>query len=128
MHEILSMLLIVPFVFHVWRNWATLLSYFSRKPMWIATAVSLVLAAPFVAEGYFKSDSGDPRMAVFSAVNNASLSAVAGLAKIDEAAAVERLKAAGYAGAAVGDSVAELAARAGTDAFDVVGAVLAPAQ
>lgn len=38
MHEWLSMVLILPFVLHVWKNWRPFLAYFKRLPM----ALSLV--------------------------------------------------------------------------------------
>ena len=127
MHEILSMVLIVPFVLHVWRNWGTLIAYFRRSAMWIATAVSLAAAAVFVVGGSSES-GGDPRMAVFSAVSNASVSALAELAKIDEATAIERLKAVGIEGAVAADTASALATKAGQDTFAVIGAVLKPAN
>jgi hypothetical protein len=127
MHEILSMLLIVPFVFHVWRNWGALLVYFRKSAMWIATGVSLAAAGLFVVSAMGGPSGSDPRMAVVSAINNASLAAVASLAKIDEATAVERLKLAGFVDAAVGDTIPDLVTRSGKDAFDILGVVLVPA-
>lgn len=128
MHELLSMLLIIPFVFHVWRNWGAMVSYFRKSAMWIATAVSLAAAGLFVVGGMGESGGGDPRMAVFTAIGNASVSALAELAKIDEATAIERLTSAGIAGATASDTVPALMERSGKDAFDIVGIVLANAS
>ena len=47
MHEWLSMVLIVPFVLHLWKNWRPVVCYLKRAPMWIALAVSAVAAAAF---------------------------------------------------------------------------------
>jgi hypothetical protein len=129
MHELLSMLLILPFGLHVWKNWRQLLAYFRKSAMWISTLACLAAAGLFAYGGAVGTGgSGDPRMAVFGAVANAPLSAIAGLAGIDEAAAIERLKAAGIAEASIGDSVPKLAERTGQEAFAIVGAILAPAN
>ncbi|MCA2013906.1 DUF4405 domain-containing protein [Cereibacter sphaeroides] len=48
MHEWLSMVLILPFVLHLWKNWRPVVCYFKRAPMWIALAASLVMALVFV--------------------------------------------------------------------------------
>ena len=42
MHEWLSMVLIVPFVLHIWKNWRAFITYFKRPPMAIALALSIV--------------------------------------------------------------------------------------
>ena len=48
MHEWLSMVLIVPFVLHIWKNWRAFITYFKRPPMAIALALSIVASAVFV--------------------------------------------------------------------------------
>jgi hypothetical protein len=48
MHEWLSLLLILPFVLHLWKNWRPLVCYLKRAPMWVALAASVALAALFV--------------------------------------------------------------------------------
>ncbi|HRK43920.1 MAG TPA: DUF4405 domain-containing protein, partial [Gemmobacter sp.] len=53
MHEILSLVLILPFGLHVWRNWRPMVSYFKRGPMAIA------LVASVAAAGVFLIPSGD---------------------------------------------------------------------
>ncbi len=124
MHEILSMLLIVPFVFHVWRNWTALKNYFRRSAMWISTAVCLLAAAGFAYQGASMSAGGNPRMAAFEALNNASVTALAALAKTDEATIGARLKTVGVEVTSAGDTVASLAKTSGHDAFELLGAAL----
>lgn len=126
MHEILSMLLIVPFVFHVWRNWTPLKSYFRRSAMWVSTVACLVLAGLFVYEGAGLSSGTNPRMALFGALGHASLPAVAALANTDVDTAKARLAAAGIEVQAATDTVDVLAERAGRDFFDVISVVLSP--
>ncbi|MCB1389869.1 MAG: DUF4405 domain-containing protein [Rhodobacteraceae bacterium] len=48
MHEWLSMVLIVPFVLHLWKNGRPVIAYLKRAPLWIALAVSAAMAALFV--------------------------------------------------------------------------------
>lgn len=48
MHEILSLVLIVPFVLHLWRNWRPMVSYFKRGPMIVALVVSTIAAGVFL--------------------------------------------------------------------------------
>lgn len=128
MHEILSMLLIVPFGLHVWRNWRTLVNYFGRSAMWISTVVCLVAAGAFAYEGAGASVGGNPRMAAFNALNNASVTALAALARTDEATVTERLKAIGVEVKSVEDTVAGLAQASGHDSFDLLGAALTSAS
>jgi hypothetical protein len=48
MHEWLSMVLILPFALHLWKNWRALTNYFSRPPFAIAMGVALVAALNFL--------------------------------------------------------------------------------
>ncbi|WP_370673818.1 DUF4405 domain-containing protein [Pleomorphomonas sp. PLEO] len=128
MHEILSMFLIVPFGLHVWRNWRTLLSYFRRSAMWVSTVVCLVAAGAFAYEGAGASAGGNPRMAAFGALNNASMTALAALARTDEATVTARLKTIGVDVTSAEDTVASLAKASGRDSFDLLGAALTSAS
>ncbi|WP_237151713.1 DUF4405 domain-containing protein [Oryzibacter oryziterrae] len=122
MHELLSMVLIVPFVLHMWRNWGPLKNYFKRVPMYAGLAVCLIMAAPFAIEGA-SSTGTDPRMAAFGALQDAEVSTLALVAKTDEATIIKRLEAAGVSGATGADTLTGLAAKAGANAFELVGAV-----
>ena len=48
MHEWLSMVLILPFGLHLWKNWRPVVGYLKRAPLWIAMAASVALAGLFV--------------------------------------------------------------------------------
>lgn len=128
MHEIMSLFLIVPFGLHVWRNWRTLVNYFGRSAMWISTVVCLVAAGAFAYEGAGASSGSNPRMAAFGALNNASVTALAALARTDEATVTERLKAIGIEVKSAEDTVASLAKASGRDSFDLLGAALTSAS
>ncbi|WP_346910556.1 DUF4405 domain-containing protein [uncultured Roseibium sp.] len=79
MHEWLSMVLIVPFVAHIWKNWRPFLNYFKRLPMTIALALSVAAAIPFAIPSSDGSTGGNPLVAVAGAVQNAPVTAVAAL-------------------------------------------------
>lgn len=48
MHEWLSMVLILPFVLHIWRNLRPMTGYFKHLPMAVAVVLSLAMAVPFL--------------------------------------------------------------------------------
>ena len=127
MHEILSLLLVVPFGLHVWRNWRTLASYFRRSAMWISTVVCLAAAGAFAYEGAGVSAT-NPRAVVFGALNNASVTALAALAHTDEATVSQRLRAIGVEVKSAEDTVAGLAEASGHDSFELLGTALASAE
>ncbi|MFN3549409.1 MAG: DUF4405 domain-containing protein [Mesorhizobium sp.] len=60
MHEWLSMVLIVPFVLHLQKNWRPFLAYFKRAPMQIASALSLAAAIAFAAPSMIGGGNGAP--------------------------------------------------------------------
>ena len=55
MHEWLSLLLIVPFALHLWRNWRPFLNYVRNRTMISASAATLVaaVACGFVSASHF---------------------------------------------------------------------------
>ena len=60
MHEWLSMVLVIPFVLHLQKNWRPFLAYFRRAPMRVASALSLVAALAFAAPSIIAGGSGAP--------------------------------------------------------------------
>lgn len=60
MHEWLSMVLVVPFVLHLQKNWRPFLAYFKRAPMRIASALSLAAAIAFAAPSMIGGGNGAP--------------------------------------------------------------------
>ena len=79
MHEWLSMVLILPFVLHLWKNWRAFVTYFKRAPMMVALVVSVLISIPFALPSGESNRSGNPLIAVANLVQNGKLSAVAGL-------------------------------------------------
>lgn len=124
MHEWLSMVLIVPFVLHLWRNWRAMMTYFRRAPMWIGLAVSLVAAGVFLLPSASDPQGGNPAVALTQKIvagTPAQVGPALGLSA-DEVAA--RLAAAGIT-VAPGQSLAEAATAAGKTPFAVAAALVA---
>ncbi|MCB1483013.1 MAG: DUF4405 domain-containing protein [Rhodobiaceae bacterium] len=97
MHEWLSMVLIAPFVLHLWKNWKPLLGYLRRASMAIALAISVIASIPFL---YPVSGSGraggPPQFALARLVINGSVAEVAPVLDMTAEALMEKLAAAGF--------------------------------
>ncbi|MEZ5684819.1 MAG: hypothetical protein R3D78_02530 [Paracoccaceae bacterium] len=81
--EWLSMVLIVPFVLHIWKNWRPITIYLKRAPLWIALAVSTVAAAAFVLPGMGAAKVRPWRACGFCAVEHGDGGSVAEVAAVD---------------------------------------------
>lgn len=127
MHEWLSMVLVLPFVLHLWRNWRPFLSYLRRVPMALALGLSLVAALAFAVPTIGAGGGGSPQRAVFTAFQNGTLAQVAPLFGLTGEALAEALRQAGFAAAEAGATVAAIAAAEGKDAFAVIAAIAAAA-
>lgn len=125
MHEILSLVLLVPVGVHLWRNWTALLCYFRRSAFWISMAVSLGAAGLFLADA--GSGGGNPAMAFVGAAQKAPVSALAPVIGIDETEILHRLTAAGISPVQPADSLAAIAERSGRAEFELLALVQAPA-
>lgn len=125
MHEWLSMVLILPFVFHIWKNWRPFASYFKRMPMMLGLALSIVAGIAFAVPAMGSSGGGrPPQRALFEAVENGSVAQVAPLFGLTGEALAEALKAAGYTVGSVGDKLHDVAQASGKTGFDIVNAVV----
>jgi hypothetical protein len=117
MHEWLSMVLIAPFAFHLWKNWKAFSSYFRRAPMAIALVISLAAAlyyaVPSGAEG--GRAGGPPHFAFASAILKNPASQVAPLLGTTPEALVQKLTSAGFAAAASEATLSDIAVRSGKD-------------
>ena len=126
MHEWLSMVLLVPVALHVWKNWLPIKLYFQRGTLVLPLAVSLVAGLAFAAPGLMSgaASGGNPQMAMYKAIAEAPISAVAPVLKTTPEALVAKLQAAGVPAKAE-QSMAQAAQAAGREARGVVFQVLA---
>jgi hypothetical protein len=81
MHEWLSMVLIAPFVLHIWKNWRPFLNYLKRPPMAIASGLSLAAAVAFAVPAMTETAGagGNPLVAVSQAITGSTVANVAPL-------------------------------------------------
>lgn len=126
MHEWLSMVLIVPFVLHIWKNWRAFLTYFKRPPMAIALALSLAGSAVFVYPALTQEGGrrGPPQFAVVEAVQQATVAMAAPLFGHDGESLAAALAEHGYAGATpemTFDEVASASGKSGTELMALMG-------
>ena len=124
MHEILSMVLILPFALHIWKNWRSVTTYIKRAPMWIALVVSLVISIPFAIPSG-EGRSGPPQFALAMAVMNAKIADVAPVFGTDGATLAAKLTAAGLKGAGPDQTLAALGQASGQSTEAVAAALLA---
>lgn len=132
MHEWLSMVLIVPFVLHLWKNWRPMRAYLRHAPMAIALALSVVAAAAFVVPGLGGNAAGGgggrpPQFAVAQRVLEGRLADVAPVFGLSAEALASRLTASGLRVGAPDQTLAQIAAASGRDGTAVL-AVLAGRQ
>ena len=129
MHEWLSMVLIAPFVLHIWKNWRSFLNYFKRPAMGLALAASLAASAYFVVPvmtGTTTGPSGGggrPDLAILRAVQSAPISAVAPVFGHDAEGFSEALRAKGFKVESADQSLEQVAQASGKSTRDIMGAL-----
>lgn len=118
MHEVLSMVLIAPFVLHIWKNWRALINYFKRPPFYIAMVLSLVAALAYVVPQIGAAQtgrSGPPQFALASKMMSAPVSAVAPVLGLNADDMVSKLTAAGFTVSSSEESLSDVAQASGKD-------------
>tara|TARA_R110002020_G_scaffold48818_2_gene139126 strand:+ start:9937 stop:10440 length:504 start_codon:yes stop_codon:yes gene_type:complete len=126
MHEWLSMVLILPFVLHVWKNWRPFLAYFKRLPMLAALVVSLVGGLAFAVPAMTgESAGGPPQRAVFQAFENGGLADVAPLFGHDGESLAAVLRDKGLTVEGPDATVRAIGEASGKTAFEVIGQIAA---
>ncbi|WP_420343004.1 DUF4405 domain-containing protein [Paenirhodobacter sp.] len=116
MHEWLSMVLILPFGLHLWKNWRPMTAYFRRPPMAAALAVSVLAAVLFVLPtlgGSAGAGGRPPQFAVAQKLLNASVHDVAPAMGMQTDALIAQLRAAGMPVATETQTLAQVAEAAG---------------
>lgn len=112
MHEWLSIVLILPFVLHLWKNWRPMTGYFRHSPMAVALIVSALAASAFLMPtGGKTSDGGQPQFQLAHLMLTQHLKYVAPAVGLTSDALTDQLTAAGYT---VTDSAQALTEIAGT--------------
>ncbi|MFD1695419.1 DUF4405 domain-containing protein [Roseibium aestuarii] len=121
MHEWLSMVLILPFVLHVWKNWRPFLAYFKRMPMVAALVLSVVAALPFMIPSSGPARGGNPMVAIANKVQSASLETVAPLYGLSPEAFQAELETRGWKAPDLTRSLRAVAADNGKSTGEIYG-------
>ena len=116
MHEWLSMVLLLPFVLHLWKNWPAFLGYIKRKTIWMPLAVSLVVALPFAYAGLAGGPGGNPAFRAVGLMTQAPIAELAPLLDTTPDALLAELQQRGYPAASAEQTLAAVAETAGTPA------------
>lgn len=112
-HEWLSMVLILPFVLHLWKNWRAMTTYFAKPAFAVAMGLSLAGGAVFAYLGAANSSGGPPQMALARMILASPPEEVAPLLDLSAEDLAAKLAAAGFAAPAPGQSLADLAKASG---------------
>jgi hypothetical protein len=127
MHEWLSVVLLLPFALHLWKNWRSLLGYAKRGYLVLPLLACLIVAAPFVASGLTGGSGGNPAMRTTTLMTSAPLSNLAPLLKTTPDALLATLRQQGYQAVSADQTLAAIAAVSGKSAAEALVVVL-PAQ
>ncbi|WP_054303435.1 hypothetical protein [Gemmobacter sp. LW-1] len=115
MHEWLSMVLILPFVLHLWRNWRPMTAYFRHTPMIVALAASVLAGAVFFLPSGSAQGGRPPQFAVANRLLAATPAEVAPALGLSETGLRDRLTAAGFVVPTGAETLHDLAIAAGQE-------------
>jgi len=129
MHEWLSMVLILPFALHIWKNWKPMLAYFKRSPMIVALVISAIAAGAFLIPVSSGSRAdGPPQFQLAHKVLTQSLNTVAPALGTTPEALTTVLTAAGFAVTDPNTSLIDIATGSGKTEMDIAAALIKPAS
>jgi phosphoglycerol transferase MdoB-like AlkP superfamily enzyme len=125
MHEWLSIVLILPFALHIWKNWKPMVTYLKRAPMAVALGVSLLACVPFFVSTGTETRSGPPAFAFTTLAFTHSADDLAPVLGLTGDQLREKLTAAGYAFTAPDQPLSDVAAAKGADANALLAVLMA---
>lgn len=121
MHEWLSMVLILPFALHVWKNWRPLTAYAKRGALWWALGASAAAALLFAVPAFTAGGGGgNPAVRAMAVMTAAPLADLAPVLKTTPEAILADLKQRGYAPASADETLDAVAAARGEPARDLL--------
>ena len=114
MHEWLSMVLILPFGLHVWKNWRSLMNYLGRPAFSASMIASTAAALFFVFMAAAGGERGSPpQFALAHSIMQNTPARVAPVFGYSEAELLDKLKASGFTAANGSMSLIEIAEKSG---------------
>lgn len=120
MHEWLSMVLLIPFVLHMARNWRPLVNYARRKTLLLPIVLSLVAAIPFAISGLNREGRKNPAFRALPLITQARLADLAPLLKVSPDELLSTLKKRGYQVETVEESLETIATTANKKAGELL--------
>jgi len=121
MHEWLSMVLILPFVLHLWKNWRAMTTYFAKPAFALAMGLSLAGGAVFAYQGAANTSGGPPQMALARMILASPAEEVVPLLNLSTEEFAAKLAAAGFTTPAPGQSLSDLAKASGKSDMELAG-------
>lgn len=129
MHEWLSLVLILPFALHLWRNWKPFTAYAKRATLWWTLAASLAVAAVFAAPALTGTGGGgNPAFRAVTLMTQAPLSDLAPLLKTTPEALLGALNDLGAEARSADQTLAAIAPASGKPASELLFAVIPQSQ
>ncbi|MCJ8238846.1 DUF4405 domain-containing protein [Peteryoungia algae] len=127
MHEWLSMVLVAPFLLHVWKNWRPFLAYFKRLPMALALGLSLAAGLAFAWPSLTGNAgaSANPTVAMVSIIAAGTPTEVAPLLEKTDAEVVAALKEGGFTAADAATPLSEIATASGQNTMALMATLAA---
>ncbi|NDV98627.1 DUF4405 domain-containing protein [Salipiger sp. PrR002] len=129
MHEWLSMVLILPFALHLWKNWRPMTAYMRKPAFGLAMVASLVMAVAFVVPSLSGADGAagggrPPQFAAAGLVLEGSVAEVAALIDVPAADLGATLTEAGFAVGGQEESLASIARASGRSDGEILAALI----
>jgi len=116
-HEWLSIVLILPFVLHMWKNWRPMVSYLKRTPMMIAFVAAVALSVPFFLVDTRDAADGPPQFAFANQIFENDAASLAPVLGVTPEQLVMQLQAAGFDMSSPDLPLRDIAQRSGKNDF-----------
>jgi hypothetical protein len=125
MHEWLSLALLAPFAFHLWKNWNAFLGYARRGTLLLPLAACLVIAIPFAIPSFKGETGGNPAFKALQLMTQARLADLAPIVQVQPEMLIDRLRKQGYSVASLDETPNSVAATSGVPATAILAALTA---
>jgi len=123
MHEWLSVVLLAPFVLHVWKNWKPLVGYGRRGTLLVPLLAALVMAVPFAWSGLTAPVRG-PASRLLPLLTHARVSDLAPVLRTTPDALLASLRNHGFDARSAEDTLAAVARGSGKEPSEALFSVV----
>ncbi len=120
MHEWLSMLLVLPFILHLVKNWNGLMGYRRYHTLIIPILICVIIAIPFAWMGSGKSGGGNANGRIARVLTQSSLTTLAPVFKTTPQDLAAHLTQAGYTVTSNDETINDIATAAGDNPMKVL--------